>query len=232
LGGFPRRLDSTGNTANRKTERLFFNDYYISTEEITMKNQTFIAIAVILLFILSLQTYMMFQLNEKLDQLNPAVTETDTARSAPPQMDLNEDLFKDQPWTPYEEIQRMQNAIEGIFEDSFSRFHLNAPAGSLHKSPDVDLQEKPDAYIVTMNVPGADESTLKVELEDQRLHITMRTERAKEEKTENDKEGQYRHQERFIGEFQRVLTLPGPADASKMKTDYTKGVLTITIPKK
>jgi hypothetical protein len=79
LGGFPRRLDSTGNTANRKTERLFFNDYYISTEEITMKNQTFIAIAVILLFILSLQTYMMFQLNEKLDQLNPAVTETDTA---------------------------------------------------------------------------------------------------------------------------------------------------------
>jgi HSP20 family protein len=85
---------------------------------------------------------------------------------------------------------------------------------------------------VTMNVPGADESSLKVELEDQRLHITMRTERAKEEKTENDKEGQYRHQERFIGEFQRVLTLPGPADASKMKTDYTKGVLTITIPKK
>jgi HSP20 family protein len=35
-----------------------------------------------------------------------------------------------------------------------------------------------------------------------------------------------------MGEFHRALTLPGPANAAKMKTDYRNGVLTITIPKK
>ncbi|MDO9048616.1 MAG: Hsp20/alpha crystallin family protein [Methylobacter sp.] len=95
--------------------------------------------------------------------------------------------------------------------------------------PDVDLQEKPDLYIVTVNAPGADESSIEVKLEDRILHISIKTEQAKDET--DDKNGQYRYRERFVGQFQRALTLPGPANAAKMKTEYHKGVLTITIPK-
>jgi len=46
----------------------------------------------------------------------------------------------------------------------FPRFHMKTPLGSLSKSPDVDLQEKPDRYIVTVNAPGADESSIDVKL--------------------------------------------------------------------
>jgi HSP20 family protein len=46
-----------------------------------------------------------------------------------------------------------------------------------------------------------------------------------------DKNGTYQYRERFVGEFQRTLILPGPANAAKMKTEYHNGVLTITIPK-
>ena len=126
-------------------------------------------------------------------------------------------------------MQRMQNEMERVFGDSFSRFHMNTPLGSLSKVPDVDLQEKSDRYVVIVNAPGADESSLLVKLEDRVLHISIKTEHA-EDKTD-EKNGHYSFRERFMGEFHRTLTLPGPANAAKMKTDYHNGVLTITSPK-
>jgi HSP20 family protein len=106
---------------------------------------------------------------------------------------------------------------------------MKSPLGSLSKAPDVDLQEKPDRYIVTVNAPGADESSLNVKLEDRVLRISIKTEQAKDEA--DDKNGEYHYQERFVGQFERALTLPGPANAAKMTTEYHNGVLTLTIPK-
>jgi len=123
----------------------------------------------------------------------------------------------------------MQNEMEQMFDDSFSRFHMKTPLGSLSKTPDVDLKEKSDRYIVTVNAPGADESSIDVKLEDQVLRISIKTEHAKDET--DDKNGKYQYRERFVGQFQRALTLPGPANAAKMNTEYHNGVLTITIPK-
>ena len=84
--------------------------------------------------------------------------------------------------------------------------------------------------MATVNAPGADESSLDVKLEDRILHISIQTEHAEDQTDE--KNGQYSFRERFMGEFHRALTLPGPANAAKMKTDYRNGVLTIIIPKK
>ena len=47
----------------------------------------------------------------------------------------------------------------------------------------------------------------------------------------DDQKGKYQYRERFAGQFQRALTLPGSANAAKMTTEYANGVLTITIPK-
>jgi HSP20 family molecular chaperone IbpA len=85
---------------------------------------------------------------------------------------------------PYKEMQRMQNEMEQLFSDSFSRFHMNNPLGSFNKTSEVDLQEKSDRYIVTVNAPGADESSLLVKLEDQILHISNKTENAEDQTDE------------------------------------------------
>jgi HSP20 family protein len=79
----------------------------------------------------------------------------------------------------------------------------------------VDLQEKPDRYIVTVNAPGADDSSIDIKLKNQVLRISIKTEHAKDEA--DDKNGQCRHRARFVGQFQRVLTLPGPANAAKWR---------------
>ena len=203
-----------------------------------MKNQTIIVVVSVLLIILGVQAYMLYQLNHRVEQLTAQKPPVDQFQSRLPQLPKpklpkpfdDDDFFKDQPWNPYEEMQHMQDEMEKMFGESFSRFHLNTPLGSLSKTPEVDLQDKSDHYLVTVNAPGADESSISVKLEDRLLSISIKTEHGKQE--EDDKNGDYRYRERFVGEFHRVLTLPGPADADNMKTDYQNGVLTITIPKK
>jgi len=197
-----------------------------------MKNETIAAIAAVLVIILGIQAYTMFRLNDRLNQLSGFYSQTgepqtlsNLPKSNRPKSD-DDEFFKDRTWNPYAEIQHMQNEMEQMFDDSFSRFHMKTPLGSLSKTPDVDLKEKSDRYIVTVNAPGADESSIDVKLEDQVLRISIKTEHAQDEKN-----GQYQYRERFVGQFQRALTLPGPANAAKMTTEYHNGVLTITIPK-
>jgi len=202
-----------------------------------IKNRIIVAIAVVLVIVLGIQSYVMLQLNDRLNQLSGQSNQVGSPQIKIPKLPnltfpkpgQDDELFKDLPWNPYEEMQRMQNEMEQLFGDSFSRFHMNSPLGNFTKVPDVDLQEKPDQYVVTVNAPGADESSLVVKLEDRILHISIKTEHAEDETDE--KNGQYSFRERFMGEFHRSITLPGSANAAKMKTDYHHGVLTITIPK-
>lgn len=196
-----------------------------------MKNETIAIIAAVLVIILGIQAYTMFRLNDRLNQLSGFYSQTNNYKTPPPNLPKSniDEFFKSRTWNPYTEIQHMQNEMERMFNDSFSRFHIKTPLGSLSKTPDVDLQEKPDRYIVTVNAPGADESSIDVKLEGQVLRISIKTEHAKDETDE--KNGQYQYRERFVGQFQRALTLPGPANAAKMETVYRNGVLTITIPK-
>ena len=53
-------------------------------------------------------------------------------------------------------------------------------------------------------------------------------EQSRREKTENTEV--YRS-ERFVGRFQRTVTLPAPIAVDKVKADYKDGILTITLPK-
>ncbi len=201
-----------------------------------MKNETIAAIAAVLVIILGIQAYTMFRLNDRLNQLSGFYSQTGEPQTKSPSLSKpnslksdDDEFFKGGTWNPYAEMQHMQNKMEQMFDNSFSRFHMKSPLGGLSKTPDVDLQEKPDRYIVTVNVPGADESSMDVKLEDQVLRISIKTEQAKDET--DDKNGQYQYRERFVGQFQRALTLPGPANAAKMTTEYHSGVLTITVPK-
>ncbi len=199
------------------------------------KEKVILIIGVLLLIALSIQSYSIYLLNNRVIELSrpnlaPSISSISKNLELKP-ASPNDKFFKQLPWNPYKELQEMQQEMEQLFNDSYSRFHINAPFESLNKIPDVDLQEKPDQYIVTMNAPGADISSLTVNLDDRLLHIAIKTEHTEDNKTD-DKNGQYQFRERFVGELQRSLTLPGPADATKISTEYHNGLLTIIIPKK
>lgn len=201
-----------------------------------MKNETIASIAAVLVVILGIQAYTMFRLNDRLNQLSGFYSQTDNFQSQTSNLlkpDFSksdaDEFFKGRTWNPYAEMQHMQKEMERMFEDSFSRFHMKTPVGGLSAKPDVDLQEKPDRYIVSVNAPGADESSIDVKLEDKVLRISIKTKHEQDETDDNN--GEYRYRERFVGQFQRALTLPGPANAANMETAYRNGVLIIMIPK-
>ena len=69
-----------------------------------------------------------------------------------------------------------------------------------------------------------------MKLEDRVLHVSIKTEHSEDQTDE--KNGQNNFCEYFMGEFRRVLMLPGPAKPAKKTTDYHNDVLAITIPMK
>lgn len=135
-------------------------------------------------------------------------------------------------WNPYEEIQRMQRDMDRVFNHAFSRFNDSPDFQHLFRqgftTPEMDVQEDENNYIVIMNLPGSNENDVTVNLDGEVL--TVKGEQKFEKKDKDDK-GNVIFQERRSGSFQRSVSLPGPVKQSAMQTKITDGVLTVTIPK-
>jgi HSP20 family protein len=135
-------------------------------------------------------------------------------------------------WNPFAEMQQMQARMDRMFDGAFHRFS-NSPgfaplAGDPLFSPDIDLKEEGEHYVVRVDVPGTDRGNLDVRVEDRELVISGDREEVLEEKEED----RFVRKERRSGHFERSITLPGPVKEEAVKADYKEGVLTITLPKK
>ena len=192
-------------------------------------NNRFVIIAGVILFaIIGWQSYMIYSLHQQVQSISwPFGSESDEPLFSQTPKD---DFFGNDQWDPYKEFQRMQQDIDRTFGNAFSRYHLNRGFSSLTKMPPLDLKEKKDRYIVKMDIPGADLSSLSVNLDGEQLSIAVKSERQSEDQPASGKQN-FQRRERFSGTFQRSITLPGPVDNAGMKSDYKDGVLTITIPK-
>jgi HSP20 family protein len=93
-------------------------------------------------------------------------------------------------------------------------------------APALDVQEDKDNFVIRTELPGLKREDIEVSLQDGTLVISG------ERKVEKVEEGVEVHrQERYYGKFQRVLTLPAPVTADKVKAQYKDGILTVTLPK-
>jgi HSP20 family protein len=93
--------------------------------------------------------------------------------------------------------------------------------------PKVDVVEDAKAYKLTAELPGLTEKDIEVALADGMLTLKGEKKQEKEEKTK-----QYWLSERTYGSFQRTFALPEGVDPEMVDATFTKGVLTITLPKK
>ena len=135
-------------------------------------------------------------------------------------------------WDPWTEMHRMQERIDSLFAESWARMHMEMaglPTPSTGPSSgEVTLREEPNDYVVTANLPGVTEGDLNVSLDGRLLRISARHQAEEADAADN---GQILREERYASSIQRAFTLPGPVDASKMRTQFGDGVLTVTIPK-
>ncbi len=93
-------------------------------------------------------------------------------------------------------------------------------------TPAVDIVEKDNAYEITAELPGMDESNVDVKVANGMLTIKGEKTEEKEEKTKDS----YLSERRY-GAFQRQFSVPGGIDADKIEAVFKNGVLTVTLPK-
>jgi HSP20 family protein len=93
-------------------------------------------------------------------------------------------------------------------------------------APAVDMSEDDEAYKITAEIPGVEPKDVEVSLSGDMLVFKGEKQQEKEEKAKN-----YYLCERSYGGFQRAFQLPDGVDRDKVSADFSKGVLTVTLPK-
>jgi HSP20 family protein len=119
----------------------------------------------------------------------------------------------------------LRDEIDRLFEAPLTELARTSQLLS-NWTPAIDVFEDKDNVTVRAELPGMKKEEIDVKLHDGTLSISG--ERKREDKHEGSEV--YRA-ERFVGRFQRVVTLPSPVAVDKVKAHYKDGILTITLPK-
>jgi HSP20 family protein len=93
-------------------------------------------------------------------------------------------------------------------------------------APALDISERKDAYLVTVELPGVEAEDLEITMEDGLLTI-----QGERQFTSESTEQQFHRIERRYGAFRRSITLPAQVQAELIEASFDNGVLQIVVPK-
>jgi HSP20 family protein len=93
-------------------------------------------------------------------------------------------------------------------------------------APALDISERKDAYLVTVELPGIKPEDLDITMEDGLLTI-----QGERQFTQESSEQQFHRVERRYGAFRRSITLPDHVMADGIEATVDNGVLQIMVPK-
>ena len=131
-------------------------------------------------------------------------------------------------WNPFRELDEVQNR--------FGRFFGGFPTGlregngetltSPDWSPQVDITEDDQEYLIKADLPEMKKEDVKVVVENGILSVSG------ERKTEKEEQRKKYHRiERSYGSFRRGFLVPEDADGTKVKAEFKNGVLKVHLPK-
>lgn len=124
---------------------------------------------------------------------------------------------------PYNWATEAPVSIYDMFDDFF-----NMPARQIQKDTfKVDVSENEKGYLVEADLPGVSKDQIDVQLEEEKLTISVNYE---ENKEDQDEEKNYIHRERRQVSMVRGCYLKD-ADAEHISAKLEDGVLTIEVPK-
>ncbi len=112
--------------------------------------------------------------------------------------------------------------VDRMFDEVFSRPQFHVAAGG----PEADFYETENDFVLEMDLPGFTQEDVDVTVEKGVLSISG-------ERTVEREEGQgtYHLRERSWGKFSRSFSIPHTIDGDRVKAEFAKGVLMVTLPK-
>lgn len=99
---------------------------------------------------------------------------------------------------------------------------------TFNRTPNVDVKETEDGYIIDAELPGLTEKDIDVRIENRNLFISTMEEETKEK--DNGVNYLVRERERFS--FSRNFILPKDSDTDSIYATFKNGVLSIEIKKR
>jgi HSP20 family protein len=128
-------------------------------------------------------------------------------------------------WEPLKDLMALQERMNKLFDETFSRGAQDVDAGSW--SPLVDIIEQGDEIIIKMEIAEVDQKGIDIKVDGNAL--TIKGERTLEEGTKRE---DYLRLERPYGTFSRSFSLPATVDLGKVKASHKDGILRVVLPKK
>jgi HSP20 family protein len=132
-------------------------------------------------------------------------------------------------WDPFQDLLSIQDEMNQLFGQALGQGGRTATRGEAATrtwAPALDIAERNDAYVVTVEVPGIKPEELEITLENGAL--TISGERRFESETT---EKQYHRVERRYGAFRRSITLPDRVRADAIEASFEDGLLQVVVPK-
>jgi HSP20 family protein len=129
-------------------------------------------------------------------------------------------------WQPYGAVASLQNSINKLFNDAFTRANVDEDFALSAWKPVVDIFDRDDAIVIHAELPGVKKEDVAIEVKDNVL--TLRGERAESKEIKEDK---YYRKERTFGSFHRAFSLPAAINPDTIKATFKDGILEIEIPK-
>ncbi len=126
----------------------------------------------------------------------------------------------------FSELSRLQNVLDQVFRPS-ERSSIRALTGATF--PVINVGATPDSIEVMALAPGLDPKSLQLTVDKGLLVLSG------ERKSEIPEAGESTSiyaQERFSGNFRRVVSLPEDADPSQVDARYEDGILRVTVAKR
>lgn len=121
-------------------------------------------------------------------------------------------------------------SFSNIWEDFFGRDITDFSSPRMNASlPAVNIEEKPDKFLVHLAVPGMKRENLKIEIDHGILSISSEKE---EKHAETDQVGKFTRREFSYQTFKRSFTLPESVKTDGIAAKYEDGILTIHLPKR
>jgi HSP20 family protein len=132
-------------------------------------------------------------------------------------------------WDPFQDLRSAQDEMAQMSPILAHALGLHAQQGSATATawaPALDISERKDAYLVTVELPGVEADDLEITMEDGLLTIQG------ERHFAHDSSEQHFHRvERRYGAFRRSITLPAQVQAEQIEASVDNGVLQILVPK-
>jgi HSP20 family protein len=128
------------------------------------------------------------------------------------------------PSSLFDELWRVQQEVDELFG------HWTSPGGirSLPRGsfPAVNVGHTPERVDVYVFAPGIDPKALDISLQQNLLTVSGQRQIALEE------QASYYRQERFSGEFRRVISLPEDVDPERVSAKYRDGIVQISVERR